>query len=52
MLELLQARGKIGVPELGVPELGRRLEVGERTVRCYAAMLREISVPVEAEIGR
>jgi len=47
MLELLQARGKIGVPELG-----RRLEVGERTVRCYAAMLREIGVPVEAEIGR
>ena len=35
MLELLQARGKIGVPELA-----RRLEVGERTVRRYAAMLR------------
>src|SRR5215204_2740835 len=47
MLELLQARGKIGVPELA-----RRLEVGERTVRRYAAMLREIGVPVEAEIGR
>jgi predicted DNA-binding transcriptional regulator YafY len=52
MLEFLQARGKIGVPELGVPELARRLEVGERTVRRYAAMLREIGVPVEAEIGR
>jgi predicted DNA-binding transcriptional regulator YafY len=47
MMELLQARGRIGVPELA-----RRLEVGERTVRRYAAMLREMGVPVEAEIGR
>jgi predicted DNA-binding transcriptional regulator YafY len=47
MMELLQARRTIGVPELA-----RRLEVGERTVRRYAAMLREMGVPVEAEIGR
>jgi predicted DNA-binding transcriptional regulator YafY len=47
MMELLQARGSIGVPELA-----RRLEVGERTVRRYAAMLREMGVPVEAEVGR
>jgi predicted DNA-binding transcriptional regulator YafY len=47
MMELLQARGRIGVAELA-----RRLEVGERTVRRYAAMLREMGVPVEAEIGR
>ena len=33
MLELLQARERIGVPELA-----RRLEIGERTVRRYAAM--------------
>ncbi len=47
MLELLQARGMIGGPELA-----RRLEVGERTVRRYAAMLREMGVPVEGERGR
>jgi predicted DNA-binding transcriptional regulator YafY len=47
MLELLQARERIGVPELA-----RRLEVGERTVRRYAAMLREMGIPVEAEVGR
>ena len=47
MMELLQARGRIGGSELA-----RRLEVGERTVRRYAAMLREMGVPVEAEIGR
>lgn len=47
MMELLQARGRIGVPELA-----RRLEVGPRTVRRYAAMLREMGVPVEADIGR
>lgn len=47
MMELLQARGRIGVPELA-----KRLEVGERTVRRYAAMLREMGVPVKAEIGR
>lgn len=47
MLELLQARGRIGGPELA-----RRLEVGERTVRRYAAMLQEMGVPVEGERGR
>jgi predicted DNA-binding transcriptional regulator YafY len=47
MLELLQARARIGVPELA-----RRLEVGERTVRRYAAMLREMGIPVEADLGR
>lgn len=47
MMELLQARSRIGVPELA-----RRLEVGPRTVRRYAAMLREMGVPVEADIGR
>ena len=47
MLELLQTRERIGVPELA-----RRLEVGERTVRRYASMLREMGIPVEAELGR
>jgi len=47
MLEILQSRGR-----MGGPELARRLEVGERTVRRYAAMLREMGVPVEAERGR
>ena len=47
MLELLQSRERIGVPELA-----RRLEVGERTVRRYASMLREMGIPVEAELGR
>ena len=47
MLELLQARGRIGGPELA-----RRLEVGGRTVRRYAAMLQEMGVPVEGERGR
>ena len=47
MLELLQARGRIAGPELA-----RRLEVGERTVRRYVAMLQEMGVPVEAERGR
>ena len=47
MLELLQARGRIGGPELA-----SRLEVGNRTVRRYAVMLQEIGVPVEGERGR
>ncbi len=47
MLELLQARGR-----MSGPELARRLEVGERTVRRYVAMLQEMGVPVEAERGR
>ena len=47
MLELLQTRGRIGGPELA-----RRLEVGERTVRRYVVMLQEMGVPVEGERGR
>src|SRR5918992_854692 len=47
MLELLQARGR-----MTGGELARRLEVGERTVRRYVAMLKEMGVPVEAERGR
>ena len=47
MLELLQARGR-----MTGNELARRLEVGERTVRRYVAMLKEMGVPVEAERGR
>ena len=47
MLELLQARGR-----MSAPELARRLEVGERTVRRYATMLQEMGVPVEGERGR
>ncbi|MGH3147716.1 MAG: helix-turn-helix transcriptional regulator [Rubrobacter sp.] len=47
MLELLQVRGR-----MGGPELARRLEVGERTVRRYVTMLQEMGVPVEAERGR
>ena len=47
MLELLQTRGRIGGPELA-----RRLEVGERTVRRYAVTLQEMGVPVEGERGR
>lgn len=47
MLELLQARGRIRGPELA-----RRLEVGERTVRRYAVMLQEMGVPVKGERGR
>jgi predicted DNA-binding transcriptional regulator YafY len=47
MLELLQARGR-----MDGPELAKRLEVGERTVRRYVAMLKEMGVPVESERGR
>lgn len=47
MLELLQSRGSIGGPELA-----RRLEVGERTIRRYAVMLQEMGVPVEGKRGR
>ncbi len=46
MLELLQARGRIGGPELAC-----RLEVGERTVRRYTVILQEMGVPVEGERG-
>lgn len=47
MLELLQARGR-----LSRPEIARRLEVSERSVRRYAEMLREMGVPVEGERGK
>ncbi len=47
MLELLQSRRSIGAPELA-----RRLEVGERTIRRYAVMLQEMGVPVEGKRGR
>lgn len=46
MLELLQSRRMTG------PELARRLEVDERTVRRYVAMLQELGVPVRGERGR
>jgi predicted DNA-binding transcriptional regulator YafY len=47
VLELLQSRGRIGGGELA-----RRLEVDERTVRRYVTMLRDLGIPVEAELGR
>ncbi len=47
VLELLQSRGRIGGGELA-----RRLEVDERTVRRYGTMLRDLGIPVEAELGR
>lgn len=47
VLELLQSRGRIGGGELA-----RRLEVDERTVRRYITMLRDLGIPVEAELGR
>jgi predicted DNA-binding transcriptional regulator YafY len=47
MLELLQARGR-----MSGPELARRLEVGERTVRRYVEVLRDLGIPVEGERGR
>lgn len=47
MLELLQARGRIGGPELA-----RRLEVGERTVAPLCGDAQEMGVPVEGERGR
>jgi predicted DNA-binding transcriptional regulator YafY len=47
VLELLQSRGRIGGRELA-----RRLEVDERTVRRYVTMLRDLGIPVEAELGR
>ncbi|MGH3089392.1 MAG: HTH domain-containing protein [Rubrobacteraceae bacterium] len=43
LLELLQARGGIGGPELA-----RRLEVGKRTARRYAVMLQEMGVRASA----
>lgn len=47
LLELLQARGS-----LGGPELARRLEVDERTLRRYIRALEDLGVPVTAERGR
>jgi predicted DNA-binding transcriptional regulator YafY len=47
MLELLQARGL-----MSGPELARRLEVGERTVRRYVEVLRDLGIPVEGKRGR
>jgi predicted DNA-binding transcriptional regulator YafY len=47
MLELLQARGL-----MSGPELARRLEVGERTVRRYVEILRDLGIPVEGKRGR
>jgi len=46
VLELLQSRRRTG------PELARRLEVDERTVRRYVATLQELGVPVVGERGR
>ena len=47
VLELLQTYG-----QMSGPELARRLEVGERTVRRYITMLQDLGIPVEAERGR
>ncbi|MGE3272427.1 MAG: helix-turn-helix transcriptional regulator [Chloroflexota bacterium] len=47
VLELLQSRGKISGGEIS-----RRLEVDQRTVRRYVTMLRDLGIPVEAELGR
>lgn len=47
VLELLQAYGR-----MSGPELARRLEVNIRTVRDYIAILVDLGIPVEAELGR
>lgn len=47
VLALLRAHGR-----MTGPELARRLEVDERTVRRYITMLQDLGVPVEAERGR
>lgn len=46
MLEVLQARGRVGGRELA-----ERLRVDPRTVRRYAVKLGELGIPVEAERG-
>ncbi|MDX1994196.1 MAG: YafY family protein [bacterium] len=46
VLELLQSRKQITGPELA-----RRLEVDERTVRRYITNLQDMGIPVEAERG-
>lgn len=47
VLELLQAHGR-----LGRADLAARLEVSERSVRRYVAMLQEMGIPVVGERGR
>jgi predicted DNA-binding transcriptional regulator YafY len=47
VLELLQSQQRISGPELAA-----RLEVDVRTVRRYIAMLQDLGIPIEAEIGR
>jgi predicted DNA-binding transcriptional regulator YafY len=47
VLELLQARGRIGAAELA-----ERLEVDPRSVRRYVTMLQDIGIPVTSERGR
>ncbi len=47
ILEFLQSHRKISGPELA-----RRLEINERTVRRYIVMLQDMGIPVEAERGR
>src|SRR5256885_15807463 len=47
ILELLQSHQKISGPEMA-----RRLEIDERTVRRYIVMLQDMGIPVEAERGR
>lgn len=47
VLELLQAHGRMSRADLAA-----RLEVGERSVRRYVAMLQEMGIPVVGERGR
>lgn len=47
VLELLQTHG-----ELSGPEIARRLEIGERSVRRYITTLQDLGVPVESARGR
>lgn len=47
ILELLQSRGSITGPELA-----RRLEVKDRSIRRYITMLRDMGIPIDAERGR
>ena len=47
LLELLQARGRIGGSELA-----ERLQVDERSVRRYVTMLQDLGIPITSERGR
>lgn len=47
LLELLQARGRVGGTELA-----RELDVDTRTLRRYIGMLEELGIPITAERGR